>query len=272
MSNAAQPTPAQLYERYFVPAMFAPWAEILVREARVAPGDHVLDVACGTGIVARTAAPVVGAGGHVAALDMNRAMLDVGRNLPSTASPPIEWHEASALQLPFGASEFDVVLCQHGLQFFPDRPKAVAEMKRVLRVGGRVAVLVLQDLSRHPVFERVMTSLASRLDRPLSDFAVPFALADAEELKRSFTPLFRSVQVTTVSIQARFPEPGRFVELAVQSSAAAVPAFAQLAMEDRASLLRNVHADVDPLLPSFVQGGELSFPMWGHLLVATDRS
>jgi ubiquinone/menaquinone biosynthesis C-methylase UbiE len=270
MSNAAQPNPAQLYERYFVPAMFAPWAEILVREARVAAGDHVLDVACGTGIVARTAAPVVGAGGRVAALDMNRAMLDVARNLPSAASLPIEWHEGSALQLPFGPAEFDVVLCQHGLQFFPDRSLAAAEMKRVLRAGGRVAVLVLQELSRHPVFERVMSSLASRLGRPLSDFAVPFSVADPEELKRLFTPLFGSVQVGTVSIQARFPEPGRFVDLAVQSSAAAVPAFAQLAVDDRATLLRDVHAEVDPMLPAFVQGSELGFPMWGHLLVATD--
>jgi SAM-dependent methyltransferase len=266
MPDAAHPTPAQLYESYFVPAMFAPWAELLVRECGVGPGDQVLDVACGTGIVARIAARTVGSAGRVAALDMNKAMLDVARN--ADASLPIEWHEGSALQLPFGDSEFDFVLCQHGLQFFPDRAKAVSEMRRVLRTGGRAAVLVLQELARHPVFERIMGSLAGRLQRPLAEFAVPFALADVEALRRPFVALFRDVQVGTVSIEARFAQPARFVDLAVMSSAAAVPAFAQLATTDRAMLLRDVHDDVDPVLRPFEQAGELRFPMWGHLLVA----
>jgi len=104
----------------------------------------VLDVACGTGIVARQAAPLVGADGQVVALDMNPAMLAVARALPAPSGATIHWREGDAMDLPFEDGAFDVVLCQHGLQFVPDRARAVREMRRVLAPGGRALVIVLE--------------------------------------------------------------------------------------------------------------------------------
>jgi len=102
----------------------------------------VLDVACGTGVVTRAAAERVASGGRVAGIDLNPGMIAVARSLPPTAGAAIEWHEASALALPFADSGFDVVLCQQGLQFFPDKALALREMRRVLRPGGRLALSV----------------------------------------------------------------------------------------------------------------------------------
>ncbi len=117
----AHENPAQAYESYFVPALFVPWTAVLLEHAAPRPGERVLDVACGTGVVARNAAPLVGSEGKVAALDISPAMLDVARSLPAPAGARIDWHEGSALALPFPSEAFDLVLCQQGLQFFPDR-------------------------------------------------------------------------------------------------------------------------------------------------------
>jgi ubiquinone/menaquinone biosynthesis C-methylase UbiE len=122
---------AENYERYFVPAIGAPLASDLIDAASLRPGERVLDVACGTGVVTRLAAGHVGAAGNVSGVDINPGMLAVAReNAPAASS--IEWYEGSAEALPFADATFDVVLCQMGLQFFPDKPKALQEMRRVL--------------------------------------------------------------------------------------------------------------------------------------------
>jgi ubiquinone/menaquinone biosynthesis C-methylase UbiE len=269
MPTSSAPSPARVYQEYFVPAMFEPWARVLVERADLQPGERVLDVACGTGIVARTAASRVAPSGRVAALDMNPAMLEVARDLPADAPPPIEWQQGSATQLPYGDAQFDVVLCQHGFQFFPDRVQAAREMHRVLADGGRVAVIVLQAIERHPVFESIMGALAHRLGRPPSQFAVPFALADAKELMQHFHAAgFGDVEVEPANIEARFPDAERFVPLMAASSAAAVPAFAELQTPERESLLRSVAVDAKPVLERFRQGDTIAFPMWAHVLRA----
>ena len=124
---------AQAYERYLVPAVMARFADDLVES--VGPGDRVLDVACGTGIVARCAAA---RGADATGVDVNAQMLDVAR----AADPAVEWIEADATALPLADDAFDVVLCQQGLQFMPDPAAALAEMRRVLAPGGRLTVSV----------------------------------------------------------------------------------------------------------------------------------
>src|SRR5688572_3238774 len=119
---------AERYQRDLVPAMFADWTPRLVDAARVQAGEHVLDVACGTGVVARLAAARVGSQGRVVALDVNSGMLSVAGSLPAIAGASIEWCEASALDMPLPDQSFDVVLCQQGVQQFPDRPRALREM------------------------------------------------------------------------------------------------------------------------------------------------
>jgi ubiquinone/menaquinone biosynthesis C-methylase UbiE len=262
--------PAETYEQYFVPAMFRPWAEILLRHAAPQPRERVLDIACGTGIVSREAARRVGAEGQVIALDMNPAMLGVARALAAPSGATIQWQEGNALSLPFGKGDFDLVLCQHGLQFFADRVAALREMHRVLAPGGRALVIVLQALARHPVFEALMTSVANRLALPMSAVTTPFALSDAEALRALFVSAgFKTATVVAETTMVRFPEPARFVPLAVASSAAAIPAFAQLEARERASLLEAVRSDVEPTLQKYREVDAITFPMFAHVAMAT---
>src|SRR5688500_1673112 len=135
---------ADLYQRYLVPAITTKWAEDLVDRARPRMGEMVLDIACGTGVVARAAAKSSGRG-QVTGLDLNAGMLAVARSVPSEGAS-ITWMEGSALDLPFPRDCFDLVLCQLGLQFFPDQRRALSEMHRVLRSAGRAALSVYSPI------------------------------------------------------------------------------------------------------------------------------
>jgi len=262
--------PAETYERYFVPAMFVPWAEILLRHAAPRAGERVLDVGCGTGIVARRAAPLLGPRGRLVALDANAAMLAVARGLPPTSGAAIEWTEGSAQKLPFEDAALDLVLCQHALQFFPDRAGAVREMRRVLAPGGRAVVMVLQALERHPVFEALIGSVARHLELPVGAVAIPFALSDAAELRELFEGAgFERVGIVPESAVARFPDPQRFVPLTVASSAAAVPAFAEMGAPERSVLLESVRNEIAPVVESSRDGDVIVVPMFAHVAIAT---
>ena len=143
-------TVAEAYERYIMAAFGNAWAQALVQVAAPEDGDRVLDVACGTGAVARYAAPHVGPTGRVTGLDLNAGMLATARTMPAPAGIPIAWHEGNATALPFPNASFDIVCCQQGLQFFPDRPAALREMSRVLTPGGRLALAVWRGLEHQP--------------------------------------------------------------------------------------------------------------------------
>jgi len=128
-----------------VPAMFSPWGHDLLAVAEPFPAERVLDVACGTGLMARLAAQVVGTKGAVSGLDLNPEMLHVARELPPMAhSARITWIEGDVEAMPLPDAMFDLMLCQQGIQFFPDRPRALNEMLRVLAPGGRALVSVWQ--------------------------------------------------------------------------------------------------------------------------------
>ena len=120
-------SPAEVYERYLGRAIADPFTRVLLDCAGPQPGERVLDLAAGTGSVARHVAPIVGTEGRVVAVDINAAMLAVGRALPAPAGPPVEWREGDAVDLDLPDQSFDLVLCQQGLQFFPDRAAAVRE-------------------------------------------------------------------------------------------------------------------------------------------------
>jgi len=120
---------AAFYERY-VMLIMEPWVRRLVDVAMLQPDEHVLDVACGTGFVARLAAQRVGVKGRVVGIDLNTGMIEAARE---TVATTIDWRIGDAAALPFEDGGFDVVLCQQGLQFFPDRIQALGEMRRVLQ-------------------------------------------------------------------------------------------------------------------------------------------
>jgi SAM-dependent methyltransferase len=132
---------AGAYERLLLRRIFEPWGRVLLDRAMIAEGARVLDVATGPGTIARMAAERAGGAGRIDGIDSSAQMLAEARAKPATpGAAPIEYAEAPADALPFAAGSFDVVLCQQGMQFFPDQPAAVREMRRVLRPGGRVAI------------------------------------------------------------------------------------------------------------------------------------
>ncbi len=173
MTQQQSPTPAEMFDQYFGPTIFTPWARVLLEYAAPQPGERILDLACGTGTVARHVAPMVGASGKVVALDISPDMLAVASSHPAPAGSPFEWRagDATSLYLPDGA--FDLVLSQRGLQFFADRAAAVREARRVLIDEGRFVLNVWQALDRHPVYEALCQAEARHLDLQLSDVASP---------------------------------------------------------------------------------------------------
>jgi SAM-dependent methyltransferase len=172
---------AVAYEKDFVPAIFAQWPPVLAEVAGIKPGDRVLDVACGTGILAREAADRVGPAGSVTGLDLSEAMLAVARRLRAE----IEWRQGDAGSLPFEDHAFDVVACQFALMFFPDQIAALREMWRVLAPRGRLAVAVCAPMARSKGY----SVLAGLLRREAGDRAAAmvegyFAIGDEATLHR----------------------------------------------------------------------------------------
>lgn len=194
---------AEVYEAFFVPALFGDWAGPVADAAGLAPGQRVLDVACGTGVLARAAAARVGPGGAVVGLDRNAGMLAVARR----QAPGIEWREGLAESLPFEAASFDAVVSQFGLMFFQDRDRALGEMWRVLRPGGRLAVAVWDALERTPGYA-AMTALLQRLfgDAAADALRAPYALGEAGALAALFARAgIAGARVETREGEARFP-------------------------------------------------------------------
>jgi ubiquinone/menaquinone biosynthesis C-methylase UbiE len=239
MSQQQNLNPAEAYEQYLGPAISDPWTRVLLEYAAPQPGERALDVACGTGSVARQVAPMVGAQGKVVALDVNQDMLAVARALPAPAGATIEWLEGNALSLDLSDDAFDLVLCQQGLQFFPDRPAALREMRRVLTEGGRVAISVWQALQRHPVYEALFKATARHLGATIADVELSFSLSDADELRTLLGDAgFQSIEISPRSLNIHLPSPERFVQLTVLGAATSIPAFAQLDAAARSALVR----------------------------------
>jgi SAM-dependent methyltransferase len=204
---------AEIYERHMVPAIFGPWAEDLVALAKPQPGERVLDVACGTGVVARLVAQSVGPSGAVVGFDLNPGMLAVARALPPPHGAQIEWREGNVSAMPFPDRTFDLVLCQQGLQFFPDRPGALREMHRVLGHGGRLALSVWRPMQHSPGFAALATALGRTIaPEAASIIQGPFALGSADDLRTPITGAgFRDVVLRPATKGLRFPSPEEFV-------------------------------------------------------------
>jgi ubiquinone/menaquinone biosynthesis C-methylase UbiE len=207
---------AETYEAAFVPSLFAHLAPHLVEAAEVAAGDRVLDVACGTGIVARTAAERTGPAGRLVGLDLNVAMLTVARRI----RPDIDWRQGDAASLPFPDGSFDVVLCQSGLMFVPDVAVVVGEMSRVTRTGGRVAAQVWSSLDRQTAFQPLADAVARNAGRDAVDLiSTYFRLGDREQLAEHFTQAgLRVTDVRTVPATVRAPSVDDYVTTEVEST------------------------------------------------------
>jgi SAM-dependent methyltransferase len=206
---------AEVYEAFYIPALFQQWAERVADAIAIRPGQHVLDVACGTGIVARTVADRVVAGGSVIGIDTNEGMLGVAKRM----APEIEWRHGSAEALPFGDNSFDSVLCNFGLMYFEDRNLALAEMCRVLRPQGRLGVVVWDTLENTPAYDAVTNDLLSRIvgDELADGFRAPYVLGDLAVLRALLAEGGLSdVQIRTYEGTARFSSIRAWIETDVK--------------------------------------------------------
>jgi ubiquinone/menaquinone biosynthesis C-methylase UbiE len=261
---------AGLYQRHLVPAVTAGWAADLVEHAGLRRGERVLDVACGTGVVARAAAQRVGRTGHVAGIDINPGMLAVARSLPADPGDSIGWFQASALGLPFRAGSYDVVLCQLGLQFFPDRPASLAEMRRVLVTGGRLGLTVYGPIEHNPA----TLALAQALDRHLGPDAsvtkrAEHALADPALLRTLAVGAgFSRVQIVTQTRIIRFASAAGYVRIQLT----ATPLASLLRHQGERSIRQLAQAlitDVAAALQAHRADDGLAFPQQAHVLLAS---
>jgi ubiquinone/menaquinone biosynthesis C-methylase UbiE len=236
------------YEELLVPRIFAPCADQLLELAAVAAGERVLDVACGTGIVARRAAARVGDHGSVVGVDVNEVMLAVAA-AATKADARAEWRLGDAAALPVADGSFDVVCCQQGLQYVAEPPLALVEARRALVPGGRLALAVWRALDHHPVFELLVHALERHAGVRTADLMRrPFSGPGRETLRRLLHDAgFTRPRAGTGVIAARFPSPLEFLRIQVAASPLAEPVGA-LAEDRRVAL----EAEVEDVLQPFV--------------------
>lgn len=171
---------AEIYDEFFVPALFGEWARPLCDMAEIGSDDEVLDVACGTGATTREAASRISPDGRIVGLDRNDGMLSVAHS----SDPLIEWVQGTAESLPFPENSFDVVLCQFGLMFFDDRTKALQEMRRVLRPSGRVALSVWDSAENSPGYAGMIELIETMFgSEPADALRAPFVLGEKRKFR-----------------------------------------------------------------------------------------
>lgn len=266
------PSPADMYESVLVPAVFRPLSRHVLALAAPRLGERVLDLACGTGIIARQVAPLVGGEGRVVGLDLRPGMLAAASKLTVPYGAPIEWLEGDAARLDFAPASFDLVVCQQGLQFFPDRAAAMAEVKRVLAPGGRVVVACWRTIEHHPLWSRMVASemrLLAGLGADASDAVAPFALGDAGELRAVLEAAgLRDVTIVERAVEVDLPADG-FVRDQYAAYAAVMPQFAADASAFEA-FVAAIERDSKDAIAGFTADGRVRFPMPTH--VATGRA
>ncbi len=235
--------PATIYEEWLVPAVFEPLAQQVLARTDVPSSARVLDVACGSGVVARAIARSVGPAGYVAGLDVSPAMLAAARKAAAEEGLTIEWQEGNAGALPFASGTFNLVFCQQGLQFFPDQARAVSEMLRVLVPGGRVAITTWRGLDRHPFHAAFDRAVRRRLNS--SAIQAAFSLGDPIAVAMLLQDAgFRDVSVEQVSIEANYGKPDWFIERQVAAAVAAMPEWQRLPATERATLSDAIREDI----------------------------
>jgi SAM-dependent methyltransferase len=253
---------AEVYEEFFVPALFQEWAGRVVDAADVQPGQRVLDIACGTGVAARAALARVGSTGQVIGVDVNEGMLAVAARTESH----IDWRAGKAESMPLDDNSFDAVVSQFGLMFFEDRRAAIKEMVRVLRPGGKLAVAVWNSLANTPGYA-AMVELLQRLfgTEAANGLRFPFSLGDVPTLRSLFADTdLADIRINTLPGTAHFPSIESWVFTDIKGWVLADKLddaqYEQLLREAKQTLAPFVEAD-----------GQVRFASPAHIVSATKR-
>ena len=250
-----------------VPSLFAPWATYLVQVANPQLGERVLDIACGTGIVARNIAPRVGLQGIVIGLDANPDMINMARIAAEQEHLTTEWFTNPAEQLPFPDENFDLILCQFGLMFFTNRHAALKEMHRVLRKGGRLVLSVWQGLDRHPFFQ-ILHDVSQR-HFGKSSVETVFSLGNSDELRQLLTNSgFRQVEIEPMSLTAHFPQPEEFLAWEIDIDPGEAPALQNLDKEAQQEILAAARQDMQSPLEEVMQENQVVLEFHAHIAQA----
>jgi len=260
----------EAYERYIVHSLLGPWARDLVSRANSLRSGHYLDLACGTGIVCRTLAAACTLSGKVDGLDISPGMLAKADVLTEELPEQgwiLEWHEGCACAMPFRDEAFDQVLCQQGLQFFPDPLLALREIHRVLRPAGQVVLSVWGELAGNP-FYQVIDRLVSAHLAP-GALHRPFALSDVDELRQlAETAGLRDIEVHAVPLPIRAEQPEEFALMCLRGATAVLPEFSDLSEILRGEVLERMREDLDALVRPFRRGSALEFGTLANVLTA----
>src|SRR5262245_13569775 len=262
------PNPAKGYESYMVPTLFGPCAAKLIDVADPRPDERVLDVGCGTGIVARQVAARLGSKGSVTGLDLSLNMLAVARVTAERERLTIDWREGNAEQLPFPDSTFDLVLCQFALMFVTNKDVALAEMRRVVTEHGRVLTSVWQGLDKHPFYQTLHKVIQKRLG--MSALQDIFALGSADELRALAVGAgFRRVEISPFSLTARFPNPDAFIAGEIAVDTAAIPSMQHLDSRAQKAIVAAITADMQSPLKDVTHANHVVIPFHGHTMSAS---
>lgn len=265
MGGAANP--ALAYHEYLGPAMFVPMSEVTLAAAKPQPGERVLDVACGSGIVTARLPPLVGSTGTVVGLDSNPAMLAVARAEAPPEGPQIQWRQGNGMAIDLPSASFDLLVCQQGLQFFPDKAAGAGEFRRVLAAGGRAVVACWQALPEQTFFATMVRSVARNLGVTEQQAAVPFSFGDAIALRDLLANAgFLRVELHSYVIDARFPQPEKLIRMTAGAGAAVMPEV--YAHADLDELVRSVTADCAEDLARYRDRDVVQFPLRTNLAIA----
>lgn len=254
------PTAAEVYEAFFLPALFEQWTDRVLDAAGVSEGDRVLDVGCGTGVLARRASERVGSSGRVVGLDPNDGMLAVARRTPG-----VEWMTGVAEDLPLERTSFDVVVSQFAMMFFDDRRLALSEVGRVLRGGGRVAIATWASLDETPGYAAMVALLDRLFGRGAGDaLRVPYILGDQGDLHDLLSCVFADVAVTKLDGTARFDSIEAWVHTDIRGWT-----LSEMSDRDYGILLEAAHAE----LARFTDDqGRVTFPAPALVCIGTAGS
>jgi ubiquinone/menaquinone biosynthesis C-methylase UbiE len=246
----------EIYERVLVGPLFRPFAEQLV--ARIAPhrGDSVIDVACGTGIVARVAREHLGPDARIVGVDVAPAMLAVARTVDQT----IDWREGNATALPVSASEqFTVLTCHQGLQFMPDKPAAVREMRRVLAPGGRAAIATWRSLEDVPGMLELNAVAERHVDRIVDS---RHSFGDAAALKRLLQDAgFSDVSVATGAHDVQFADGALFARLNAMAAIGMSEKGKAMSEAERGELAGRIAAESKDVIARATRNGMFVLPL-----------
>ncbi len=260
---------AQAYEDHLVSTVFGPWARRVVELAKPEPGEVVLDVACGTGIGARLAAPLMAGGGKIISTDVDAGMIAVAERTVSASGLPndveLEWHAVPAEKQVVADASIDLCLCLQGPQFANDPPLAMANIRRALKPNGRLAVSMWNELPSNKGHHAIAQALETY---GVPAATKPFSKGKPDDARQLIAEADLEIDRFEIGEYiASFPSVRAFVEGVAAGAPATRHAIAQLSDEDRDGFLQGV----EEILAPYKTGTGVELPTSAHVILAYRR-